>query len=93
MHQEAIGLRTVIETWQDTRGDGARLKTIISINDTLMHLEAIQVTDVRDDRQQAAASDCDARDFNLLCQLGSEGPFDTTEIDGKQYVLVATPFT
>jgi hypothetical protein len=93
MHQDAIRLRTVFETWQDTRGDGGRLKTIISINDTLMHLEAILVHDVGNDRQQAAVSECDARDFNLLCQLGSEGPFDTTEIDGKAYVLIATPFT
>lgn len=79
--------------WQDVYGDQSRLRRIITINDTFMHLEAIHVHYVGEGRIQAAVSDRDATDFELICRLGSEGQFETTEIDGRAYVLVATPFT
>jgi hypothetical protein len=79
--------------WYDDRGDGSRLRRIVTINDTFMHLDAIEVQYLGDDRTQVAVSELDANDFALLCQLGSEGPFETTDIDGRTYVLVATPFT
>jgi len=78
--------------WQDSRGDGSRLRRIITINDTFMHLEAIQIH-TGDDRTQAAVSALDARAFALLCRFCGHGVLETTEIDDRTYVLVATPFT
>jgi len=34
-----------------------------------------------------------ANDLTYIGLFGNEGTFETTEIDGKSYVLVATPFT
>lgn len=79
--------------WQDAYGDRCRLRRYITINDTFMHLEAIHVHYVGGGRVQTAVSDRDTTDFELLCRLGSEGQFETTEIEGRTYVLVATPFT
>ena len=70
--------------WRGDRGDATKLHCVISISDTMMHLEAIQVHDVGDEQQPVN------RDLTLY---GSDGAFDTTEINGKSYVLVATPFT
>lgn len=66
---------------------------VLSINGTLMHLEALEVTYVGSHRVQLAASIRDEQDLALIGQFGSEGQFNTTEINGKRYVLVATPFT
>jgi hypothetical protein len=79
--------------WLDVDGDATRLKAVISVCGTLMHLEAIQVHSVGRDREQEAVNPRLADDFNLLCRYGSEGQFETTDINGKTYVLVATPFT
>ena len=77
--------------WRDDRGDGTKLHCVISISGTMMHLEAIQVHTVNGE-QQAVNAEL-AGEFTYVCLFGNEGQFDTTEIDGKQYVLVATPFT
>ena len=53
----------------------------------------MQVHFVGRDREQEAVNPRLADDFNLLCRYGSEGQFETTDINGKSYVLVATPFT
>jgi hypothetical protein len=78
--------------WIDVEGDATRLKCVISISGTRMHLEAIQVHYVGHDREQEPVNPYHANDFDLLCRYGSEGQFETTEIRGKKYVLVATPF-
>ena len=78
--------------WLDVDGDGTRLKSVINICGTFMHLEAIQVHYVGHDREQEAVNPRLENDFNLLCRYGSEGQFDTTAINDKKYVLVATPF-
>lgn len=77
--------------WRDDRGDATKLHCVISICGTMMHLEAIQVHDVGDE-QQAVNPDL-SHDFTFLGLFASDGTFDTTEINGKLYVLVATPFT
>ncbi len=77
--------------WRDDRGDGTKLHCVISVSGTMLHLEAIEVQYVGDE-QQAVNADLSA-EFTYLSLYASDGPFDTTEIDGKQYVLVATPFT
>ncbi len=51
------------------------------------------MTYVGNPRTQVATSIRDEEDLALLGQFGSEGPFETTEINGQRYVLVATPFT
>jgi hypothetical protein len=77
--------------WRDIHGDGSRLHCVISICGTMLHLEALQVHVVGDTQQ--AVNPEDDWDFTYLCLFGSEGRFETTEIDGTSYVLVATPFT
>ncbi|HYH05722.1 MAG TPA: hypothetical protein VEK11_01565 [Thermoanaerobaculia bacterium] len=77
--------------WRDARGNATKLHCVISISGTMLHLEAIQVHEV-DGVQQALNPELE-QDFTYISLFGSEGQFETTEINGKQYVLVATPFT
>ena len=77
--------------WRDDRGDASKLHCVINISGTMMHLEAIQVREV-DGVQEAVNPELSA-DFTYLGLYGNEGQFDTTDINGKPYVLVATPFT
>lgn len=77
--------------WRDDRGDATKLHCVISISGTMMHLEAIQVREV-DGVQEAVNPELSA-DFTYLGLYGNEGQFDTADINGKPYVLVATPFT
>lgn len=93
MQPDIITILIPAGMWRDVEGDGTLLKCVISINGTLMHLEAIQVRYVGPTREQQPAHPGHESDFDLLCRYGSEGQFDTTEINGKPYVLVATPFT
>jgi len=92
MQLEIITILIPPRMWLDVRHDGTRLKCVISINGTLVHLEAIEVTHAGRDRTQVAVSVRDEEDFALICQFGSEGKLETTDINGKSYVLVATPF-
>lgn len=93
MQPEIITIVIPPAMWRDVGGDGSLLKCVISINGTLMHLEAMQVRYDGDPREQRSANPLHQADFEALCQFGSEGQFDTSDIDGKPYVLVATPFT
>ena len=93
MQSEIITILIPPGMWLDVDGDGTRLKCFISILGTLMHLEAIQVHYARSGREQQPVNSRLEDDFNLLCRYGSEGQFETTDINGKRYVLVATPFT
>lgn len=77
--------------WRDERENATKLHCVISISGTMLHLEAIQVHEV-DGVQQAISPDLE-EDFTYISLFGNEGQFETTEINGKQYVLVATPFT
>lgn len=77
--------------WRDDRGDASKLHCVINISGTMMHLEAIEVHTVNGE-QQALNPEL-ASDFTYICLFGNEGQFDTTEINGKHYVLAATPFT
>lgn len=77
--------------WRDDRGDASKLHCVISISGTMMHLEAVQVREV-DGVQEAVNPELSA-DFTYLGLYGNEGHFDTTDINGLPYVLVATPFT
>ncbi len=93
MQAEIITILIPPGMWLDVEGDGSLLKCVLSINGTLMHLEAIHVRFVGDPRTLEAANPLHEADFDLICRFGSAGQFTTTEINGKPYVLVATPFT
>ncbi|HUP60727.1 MAG TPA: hypothetical protein VNA69_09950 [Thermoanaerobaculia bacterium] len=93
MQPEIIAIRIPPSAWLDVDGDATRLKCVISVNCTLLHLEAMQVHYVGRDHTQEAVSRRVGDDFDLLCRYGSEGQFETTEINDKRYVLIATPFT
>jgi hypothetical protein len=90
--QKSITVIVPPARWPSAEGDDSRLICVISINGTFMHLEAIRVRSRGRSRIQQAVHAKHQGDFDLLCQFGSEGQFETTEINGKSYVLVATPF-
>ena len=92
MVPEPISITIPPTVWQLAEGDDSRLICVISINGTSMHLEAIRVRSRGRPRVQQAVNARHQADFDLLCQFGSEGQFETTEINGKHYVLIATPF-
>ena len=91
MQHDIITILIPSGMWRDDRGDASKLHCVISISGTMMHLEAIQVREV-DGVQEAVNPELSA-DFTYLGLYGNEGRFDTTEINGNPYVLVATPFT
>jgi hypothetical protein len=93
VHSEIITVTIPQATWNDFSGDRSRLICVIDINGTFMHLEAFQVHNVGASNEQQPVNEDHQDDFDLLCRYGTEGEFETTEIDGKPYVLVATPFT
>lgn len=77
--------------WRDARGDGTKLHCVISISETMMHLEAIQVQHIGDELQPINPEFAD--DLLYLRLFGNERTFQTTQIGGNSYVLAATPFT
>jgi hypothetical protein len=91
MQHDIIAILIPPGMWRDGRGDASKLHCVISISGTMMHLEAIQVREV-DGVQEAVNPELSA-DFTYLALYGNEGQFDTTDINGKPYVLVATSFT
>ncbi len=91
MQSEIITILIPPGMWTDV-GDASRLICVISINGTLIHLEAIQVREVGPHRELRPVNSEHDADFDHLCDYGSEGRFETTDINGKRYVLVATPF-
>lgn len=91
MQHDVIHILIPPRMWRDDRGDATKLHCVISISGTMLHLEAIEVHTVNGEQQAVNPELAD--DFTYVCLFGSEGPFDTTEINGKRYVLVATPFT
>jgi len=69
----------------------SRLTTTIVINGTMFHLDAYEVRDGAGGYQEAVQGG--DNDLNHYAgAAGADGPFSTTTIDGRQYVLFATPF-
>lgn len=80
--------------WQDTGDETnpkARLLAHIRIGDVDMHLEAWEVFEVPEIGQCAVGASMRDDDHAALCDMMG-GAFTTTEIDGRSYVLVATPY-
>lgn len=71
-------------------GEKAKLTTSITIADTRMHLDAWQVDP--DARSLQAALQDDTGLSEVAAGVGADGRFETTTIDGHEYVIVATPY-
>ncbi len=79
------------DDWMNGGEDSNRLTTILVLNGTFHHLEAIRVIEDEDGRQHAASPDFgDSIDGMFL--IGGDGPFDTVTIHGLEYVLALIPF-
>jgi hypothetical protein len=68
----------------------ARLLATIKIGPTHMHLEAYEITEDDQGVQRAVVYDEDVE--KVYAGVNAEGGWQTTEIDGKEYVVIATPF-
>lgn len=82
------------DSWEDCNGDGNYLLTSFTVNGMMMHLEAIAVEYPDPDSGCPAAiePDCD-RTLDALYDCGSlEGRPQTTEMNGKEYVVLAHPY-
>jgi molybdopterin biosynthesis enzyme MoaB len=77
--------------WMNSGADTNHLTTILVINGTFHHLEAIRVIEEEDRRQHAASADFEDS-IDALFTIGGDGPFDTVTIHGDTYVLVVIPF-
>jgi 6-phosphofructokinase len=79
------------DDWMNGGNDANHLTTILVINGTFHHLEAIRVIEDEDGRQHAAAPDFEDS-IDAMFTIGGDGPFDTVTIRGEPYVLVVIPF-
>ena len=79
------------DDWMTGGEDNDHLTTILVINGTFHHLEAIRVIEDDDGQQHAASPDFEDS-IDGMFAIGGEGPFDTVTIRGKSYVLVVIPF-
>lgn len=79
------------DDWMNGDDDNNHLTTILVINGTFHHLEAIRVIEDEDGRQHAASPDFEDS-IDAMFTMGGDGPFDTVTIHGLEYVLVLIPF-
>jgi hypothetical protein len=82
------------DAWEDGSYDDDaparhRLVATLVVNGTRLHLEAHLVVPGADP-QRTFAGDEDVAAIHHA--VGGDGPWQTTTIDGRAYVLVATPF-
>lgn len=104
---KAISFTIPDSAWEKTGqlGDGeptdpgdipeSRLLAHIKVNGCSLHLEAIQVTEKpvsgREWGEQVAANDYFADDVSRYQDMQETG-FQTVEIMGREYIIVATPY-
>lgn len=79
------------DDWMNGGGDDNHLTTILVINGTFHHLEAIRAIEDEDGQQHAASPDFEDI-VNGMFLIGGDGPFDTVSIKGESYILVVIPF-
>lgn len=77
--------------WMNGGDDANHLTTILVINGTFHHLDAIRVTE-DDEGHQRASADEFADTVDAMHRIGGDGPFDTVSVNGSSYVLVLIPF-
>lgn len=81
-------------TWDETGMEAdpaARLLAHIQIGPVNMHLEAWAVTDNEEGEQVGLPESWRDQELDQL-QGWMETAFDTVEINGREYVLIATPY-
>jgi hypothetical protein len=79
------------DDWMNGGADANHLTTILVINGTFHHLEAIRVVEDEDGRQHAASPDFEEAVDGMFL-IGGDGPFDTVSIREESYILVVIPF-
>jgi len=90
-HARVRDLSIPDDDWMNGGEDRRHLTTILVINGTFHHLEAIRVIEGTDRRQHAASPDFESC-IDGMFLIGGNGPFDTVTIRGESYVLVVIPF-
>ena len=79
------------DDWMNGGENNGHLTTILVINGTFHHLEAIRICEDEDGRQHAASPEFEEIVDGMFL-IGGDGPFDTVCIKGDSYVLVVIPF-
>jgi hypothetical protein len=79
------------DDWMNGGDNADHLTTILVINGTFHHLEAIRIIEDDDGRQHAASAEFEGS-MDAMFTIGGDGPFDTVSIKGDAYVLVVIPF-
>jgi len=83
------------DAWTDIRGDRHFLKTVVWINGTPFHLEAVEVRTTKDGVLEAVASE-DEETLGAVSEI-YDGRWETMRIGGsgtpaRKYVAYAVPF-
>ncbi len=79
------------DAWMNGGDNANHLTTILVINGTFHHLEAIRIYEDEDGRQRAEDPTFEET-VDAMYQIGGDGPFYTVYIKGDSYLLVAIPF-
>lgn len=80
--------------WKDSSADeksGTRLLARLFVAGCDMHLEAYEVKD-GDDGQEETGEEFVGVISGVYAAIGAEGPWEEAEINGRRYVLIATPY-
>lgn len=83
------------DAWEPTGPDSdpeSRLLACLVIGGCRMHLEAYEVRIDKHNTQVAANSLFDNNVSSAYCVGEPDKPFETIDINGKTYILVATPY-
>jgi len=86
-----LDLTIADDDWMNGGDNADHLTTILVVNGTFHHLEAIRIIEDEDGRQHAASSEFEEIVDGMFL-IGGDGPFDTVTIRGESYVLVVIPF-
>ena len=78
--------------WQPAAEDGSRLITTVVVNGLPLHLEAIEVS-TDEYGIQRGCGDADESLATIHEVVGAEGHWQTVTIGGRDYVLIASPYT
>lgn len=78
--------------WRDSSEDDdrSRLLGTIIVAGCYMHLEAYEMIEDEDGVQQFRGSYGESAD-QVYAAISAEGPWETVEMNGRHYVLIATP--
>jgi hypothetical protein len=80
------------DDWEMFDKEDGRLYATVIILGTYHHLEAIPVKATEDAKDEGVTDTAVALMDDLHVAFGGDGPFDTTEINGKQYAIFMSPF-